>query len=185
MDAFIEAHAALILRLARSFAKTGDPVDPHDVAQDVLVALLHVERAGSFKPARLQSIEGYLRVVVRNAMHRARARGARSGRPGLERDVAECTELAAAMPSPEDVTEGALDARRRLEAIKERLRPRDAMVFAMLVEDGMSLEEVTRALKTTPNNVYQIRHRILNVARELLGKKGAADKLEPADREAP
>src|SRR5262249_44445379 len=145
VDAFLEAHAALILRLARSFAKAGNPIDANDVAQEVLVSLLHADRSGSFDPARLTSVEGYLRVVVRNAVQRGGARGARSGRPGLERDVADA-ELATAAPSPEEVTEHALDARRKLEALKGLLRPRDAIACAMLVEDGMSIEEVARAL---------------------------------------
>jgi RNA polymerase sigma factor (sigma-70 family) len=185
VDGFIEAHAALILRLARAYAKAGDPVDPHDVAQEVLVALLRAERSGSFEPARLENVEGYLRVVVRNAVLRARARGVRSGRPGLERDVAEGAEIASVAPSPEDVTERALDARRTLESLKRRLRPRDAIAFALLVEDGMSIDEVARTLETTSNNVYQMRHRILTAARELLGKEDAAAMLDLPDGDAP
>jgi DNA-directed RNA polymerase specialized sigma24 family protein len=83
--------------------------------------------------------------------------------------LAERVELVDAdeVPSPEQLTADALTARRTLNALKQKLRPRDAVAFALLVEDGLSIEETAAALGATTNNVYQMRHRILAAAREL------------------
>jgi RNA polymerase sigma factor (sigma-70 family) len=171
MHRFLSANASLILRLARGAALERRGVDPEDVAQEVVLALLRSHRAGAFDPARIDHPEGYLRVVVANAARRAFARR----RPDA---IVEGDELATmaddaaqrgpdSSPTIEDLTQRAMDARRRIDDLKAGLRPRDAAAFALLVEDGLSIEEAAAALGTTTNNVYQMRHRILAAAREL------------------
>jgi RNA polymerase sigma factor (sigma-70 family) len=156
----------LILRLARKLVLDRSEAD--DVAQEVMVVLLRSTRRGGFDASRVENVEGYLRVVVKHVAARVRARrsGLELGRDGGADEGAYVFELDL-VPNPEELTEQAHDARRRLEELKSRLRPRDAVVFAMLVEDGMTIQEVASALGTTPNNVYQIRHRILVATREL------------------
>jgi DNA-directed RNA polymerase specialized sigma24 family protein len=60
------------------------------------------------------------------------------------------------------------NARRTLRALKSALHPRDAMVCALLLEEGLDIREVADHLGCTRNNVYQIRHRILAAARRVL-----------------
>ena len=180
---FLDDHAALILRLARGVVRDqGEAVAPDDVAQEVIVALLKMHAAGTFDPARIENPEAYLRVVVRNAASRARRRRS-AERVGRERDLGETADAnedfsPESIASPEDVARRALDARRTLEALKLELRPRDALVLALLVEEGLTIDEVAERLGTTLNNVYQMRHRILTAAREIVGKGESREVLD-------
>jgi RNA polymerase sigma factor (sigma-70 family) len=180
--AFLDTHAALILRLARAVTRPGEGVAPEDLAQEVMVGLLRMASEGRFDPARIENVEAYLRVVVRNAANYARRRRASTEQVGRDADAGEAVELGRIelepASSPEDLTRRALDARRRLDALKAALRPRDALVLALLVEEGLEIVEVAARLGTTLNNVYQMRHRILAAAREILGKEDAAAVLE-------
>ncbi len=187
MRAFLDTYAALILRLARSMVREqGEVVGPEDVAQEVIVALLKMHAAGRFDPGRVENPEAYLRVVVRKAAHRARRRRTVVEQVGGAADVrGEAAEEevclgAESVPNPEELTRRALEARRTLDALKRKLRPRDALVLALLVEEGLDIDEVAARLGTTLNNVYQMRHRILAVAREILGKGESPEALDSA-----
>lgn len=161
MRAFLELHAPLIWRLARGAVRV--PSDAGDVAQQVMASLLEQHAQGRFDPTRIENAEGYLRVVVRNAVRAAGARATRDRGAGDE----ALADVAATSPTPEEATREALDARRFLERLKERLRPRDALAFAMLIEDGLDIDDIATAMGTTANNVYQMRHRILAASRAL------------------
>ena len=173
MDAFLNEHAALILRLARAFVRGGrDGVEAADVAHEVVASLLNQFRAGAFDPARVENTEAYLRIVVRHAALRAATRRKRVERTVDDADLAGIAEEAGrlvpqSVRNPEETTQRAMDGRRRLDALKAKLRPRDALAFALLVEEGLAIEEVALSLGTTTNNVYQMRHRILAASREL------------------
>jgi RNA polymerase sigma factor (sigma-70 family) len=160
MRAFLQTHAAFVLRVARGEV-SGSSIDARDVAQDVAQTLLNMHAKGSFSPAKLENGEAYLRVVVRNAALRAKRQKEQLSSDG------DVETLAVEVVEPDEETR---DRRKHLEALKARLRPRDAVAFAFLVEDGLSIEETAKALGTNPNNVYQMRHRILAVAQELLGE---------------
>jgi RNA polymerase sigma factor (sigma-70 family) len=179
MRAFLEAHAAVILRLARGVMRErGDRVEPEDVAQEVIAQLIRLHLAGTFDPAVIANPEAYLRVAVRNAAHRARTRRGTLERVASDGDVTSVADDLRRVdvdspPTPEEATEHALDRRRAIETIKARLRPRDAAVFALLVEEGLDIDEVAGRLGTSANNVYQIRHRILTAARQFAQEKAA------------
>ncbi len=161
MRSFLEVHAPLICRLARLSVRV--PSDANDVAQDVMASLLKQHAEGRFDPHRIENAEAFLRVVVRN---RARTAGVRASRAHGDGDD-DLEGVPTSAPTPEEATGEARDARRFLERIKSRLRPRDALAFALLVEDGLEIESVAQAMGTTANNVYQMRHRILAVSREV------------------
>lgn len=169
INSFIELHAALIQRLARK--ATRPPLLSDDVAQEVMAALLRWHRNGAFAPEKVENPEAYLRVVIRNAVSRA-ARRARVESPAQPREPKELEgDLSAgSSPPPYQSTfaDQALEARALLDRLKASLAPRDALAFALLVEDEMTVDQVAASLGTTPNNIYQIRHRIRCRARELL-----------------
>src|SRR5262249_29222434 len=146
-------------------------------------ALLRMYAAGTFDPARVENPEAYLRVAVRHAVHRARRRRAIVERLADDGDVSEATADGARLdaepaPDPHAPPRRAHDARLTLDALRRQLRPRDALVLGLLVEDGLDIEEVAAKLGTTLNNVYQMRHRILTAAREILGKEDAVQGLD-------
>lgn len=161
MRSFVDLHAPLILRLARASAGSRD--EAFEVAQEVVVTLLAAHARGRLDPAAIENPEAYLRVAVRHAV----VRGRRSRDARRISDDALLEELPSPTANPEETRRSAIDARRWLETLKSRLRPRDAVAFALLVEDGLDIEEVATALGTTANNVYQMRHRILAAAKAL------------------
>ncbi|HEY2511275.1 MAG TPA: sigma-70 family RNA polymerase sigma factor [Polyangiaceae bacterium] len=187
MRAFLETYAAFILRLARGVVgEARGALTAEDLAHEVIVDLLRMHDAGTFDPARVENPEGYLRVVVRNAGHRARRRTTRGEALGRADDAAAPGEDGGPpldserAPSPEELTRRTLDARRTLERLKRALRPRDALVLALLVEERLDIEEIAVRIGTTRNNIYQIRHRILEAAREVLDKTDAPGALDPS-----
>lgn len=161
MRSFVDLHAPLILRLARAGARDRD--EAFEVAQEVVVTLLAAHAKGRLDPSTIETPEAYLRVVVRNAL--VQGRKGRGGR--FEADDAILDELPSPTTNPEEATRSAIDARRWIEMLKARLRPRDAVAFALLVEDGLDIDSVATALGTTANSVYQMRHRILAAAKTL------------------
>ena len=170
MEVFVETHAALILRLARGVARP--PLHAEDVAQEVVAALLHWNREGRLEPEHLENAEAYLRVVARNVASLL-ARKQRSEVLGGERAPAGWAEGSAAAGMDPPVlgsasSEDRIVAREQLERLKANLRPRDALVLSLLVEDGLSMERVATALAITMNNLHQITHRIRAAALELL-----------------
>jgi RNA polymerase sigma factor (sigma-70 family) len=159
--------------------RRGERVDAEDVAQEVIVALLRLAKDGTIDPERIENVEAYLRFVVRRALASAHKRRALLETLAEDGDLGSIAEDAARLdsdpnPSPEERTRRALDARRLLEALKASLRPRDALAFALLVEDGLDPAEVAQRLQTSINNVYQMRHRILVAARQLLRERDAS-----------
>ena len=161
MRAFLQMHAPLIWRLARSSVRV--PSDAGDIAQEVMASLLKQHALGRFDPNTIENAESYLRVVVRNAVRAAGARATRDHGAGEE----PLANIPAMAKTPEEATREAIDERRFLERLKERLRPRDALAFAMLIEDGLDIDAIATAMGTTTNNVYQMRHRILAASRAL------------------
>lgn len=167
---FLEEHAPRIRRLANAMLRgRRHGVDAVDIAHDVMVTLMQLSARGTFDPARLESVEAYLRAVVRNAARRACSR-----RRSLEQvlddgDVSRLADESAGALAPEDSSGEAIDDRRWLTALATRLRPRDLVAFRLLVAEGRAIEDVARTLGTTTNNVYQMRHRILTTAKLLMG----------------
>jgi DNA-directed RNA polymerase specialized sigma24 family protein len=112
-------------------------------------------------------------VIVRNAARRACLRVRRGGvltaegsADALDEAASTSHAHAGSESSPEDIVHHTRDARRTLDELKERLRPREVAALSLLCEGGLSIEEVAATLRTTANNVYQMRHRILVAARE-------------------
>lgn len=162
---FVAEHASRIDRLARAIARD----DAGDVAQDVALSLLRVARRGNLDPARIEHVEAYLRVAVRNGARRARAR--RREELVLDGDLDALAERAAsrdgALFQGQHGEATGLDRRRTATRLHARLRPRDAQAFALMVHHGLAIDEVARSLGTTANHVHQMRHRILGEARRL------------------
>lgn len=162
-DGFVEAHVGRIDRLARAIARDDAP----DVAQDVALSLLRVARRGQLDPARIEHVEAYLRVAVRNRTRRARAH--LREHLALDGDVAALADAhgRGAHEEPERSGAWALDRSRTAERLHARLRPRDAQAFALMVREGLAIDEVAQALGVTTNHVHQMRHRILGEARRM------------------
>jgi RNA polymerase sigma factor (sigma-70 family) len=168
---FVAEQAARIDRLARAVARTGDRDEARDVAQDVALSLLRVARRGHLDPARIEHVEAYLRVAVRNGARRARAR--RREELLHDGDVDALAERTHGEQASEHTGALGLEVRRTAARLRDRLRPRDAQAFALMIHEGMAIDEVARTLGTTTNHVHQMRHRILGEAKRLHAENDA------------
>lgn len=160
MHTFVENHTRFIYTAAARVARRHG-LDAHDVAHDAIAALLHLHAIGSFDPGQIRERERYLRTVVRNTAHKT-ARRAHRHVPASDRLEPLIDEDA---PSP--AVEDSIDARSWLVVLKQRLRPREADAFALLIDEDQPIAEIAAALSTNPNNVYQMRHRVRTAARTL------------------
>jgi RNA polymerase sigma factor (sigma-70 family) len=164
--AFLALQGDLIHRLASEIVRRGDMrLQAHDVAQDVIAALLLQSRKGRFRPERVEHPAAYLRAVVRRAARRALVRAARESLADAPDEAKVDSER---FPTPEAAALRAESVGRILRALKSALHPRDATVCELLLEEGLDIGEVADLLGCTRNNVYQIRHRILAAARRVL-----------------
>lgn len=161
IHAFVERHSVLIYAAAANAARR-HALDPHDVAHDAITALLHLHAKGTFDPASLREDERYLRAVVRNTALRA----SRHGRRHVPSSDRLEPLLEAHSPEPPAMHDR-LDARTCLTTLTERLRPRDALAFDLLIDEEQGVAEIAHALETNANNVYQMRHRVRTAARAL------------------
>lgn len=143
-DAFsllVRRHEADVLRLARRLCRNS--ADAHDVAQD---AFLRAYRSlSSFQPER--SFRSWLLKIAVNAARDHHGRAQRSRLVPVE-----------VLVEPEDPSEGAEAADRRIllaqiEALLDRLHPREREVFVLRDLEGLDVDEIAEALNLAPPTV--------------------------------
>lgn len=149
--------AILILNLARRAVKRARArVDPRDLANDVFLVLLERE-SSSAKP--IQQPVAYYAAVVWNRLRRLLRTSYRLAE--VEQVAQRELLVGDPMPSPEHGLERQQSAQVRLEALRRTLRPGDRAALRLLLDPTMSTRDVAQQLRTSINNVHQIRHRIL------------------------
>lgn len=157
----IDPRFHVLRRLARAIVRR--PHDADDLAQDVAVAMLRRE---ADLPATIEIPEAYLRVALRRAAARARARADRSEPIEASEEIVDDT------PTPEETTSSRIDRERLVCRLRAALSPRDAHALALIVDHGLDADEAAIALATTRNGVHQMRHRIVTAARRLQAESG-------------
>ena len=170
-------------RLARvAVRRTPVPLDPRDVAQDVILALVERGRMHS-TPEYVECPAAYYTVVVRNHVRRLLQRASRAADQVAAEQVPD--ELADPSLTPEEIVERRESAQTRLQALSESLRPRDNAALMLLLDASLSTRDVACRLATTVNHVHQIRHRILSTANRLsvraIGRHRPDSDSTPAD----
>lgn len=149
----IQAHAALIARIARSYE--ADPGRAEDLVQEIHLAVWKAL-------PRFNASAGLRTYIARISHNRAISHVSREVRrpPSLDLD----DDLPASDPSPEDVTVQK-DARRKLEDAVRRL-PIGQRVVATLALEGFTPEEVASVLGITPTAASVRLHRAQKQLRE-------------------
>jgi DNA-directed RNA polymerase specialized sigma24 family protein len=166
---FVDAHRALIFRHARAHVKTyGEKIPAEDVAREIELELTQLGNAG-LTSAAIDSPSAYVVSLVKHATGRAKRRhtlieqlAAGDDLDALSKDLSELDADLHALPTPASPI--ANDARNTLDRMKDALSPQDALVFALLVEDEQSLEEVASTIGLSIADVASSRERILDVA---------------------
>lgn len=187
MQEFLTEHRALVLKHARAHVKTSqDKVPAEDVARELELVLLQLHKTKGLEAADIPSPEGYIRSLVLHAAHRAKRRRTLieqiSAGDDLQAVGEDLTALDADLPDlPSPITQEAREAFETLEKLKAKLSARDALIFALLVEDELGVEGVARVLSTPLSDVVSARERILRAAAEL----GIDPEPERRERAAP
>jgi hypothetical protein len=170
---FLAEHRALVLKHARAHAKSSsDKVPAEDVARELELVLLQLQKTKDLKAEDIPSPEGCIRSLVLHAANRAKRRRTLieqiSAGDDLRAIGEDLTALDADLPRPPmSISGDSQKAFETLDMLKRKLSARDALICALLIEDELGLEGVARVLSTAVSDVASARERILRVAAEL------------------
>jgi DNA-directed RNA polymerase specialized sigma24 family protein len=168
---FVEEHRELILKRARAFVRAqGETVTVENVAREMeLVVVQLASKGASFDEATAP--EAYLRSIARFATGRARRRHKLVQQIAAGDDLRAMSEDLAALdgdlpPPPCAPSADAMRARDALEGVKSVLSARDALVFALWIEDDIDPAEIARTLSASEAEVRDACALIIERARE-------------------
>ena len=187
---FLNEHRDLVLKHARAYVrKASELVPAEDVARELELELSQLARHHGLDPHAVASPDLLLRGMVKHAAGRAKRRrklveqiAAGDDLQAVSDDLAALdADLSASLSGAGKGAETARWARATLDAVKAKLTPRDALVFALLIEDDQTLAEVGGTLALGADAVEQARARILEIA----GRQLAAFESEAAARGVP
>ncbi len=170
---FVYEHRALILKHARTHARAnGDKVPAEDIAREMELVLEQLNQQKTIELGSVESPDAYLRGIVLHAARRAKRRRTLIDQIAAGDDLQAISDDLGALDSdlpeaPLPLSVEAKAARAALDGIREKLSPRDALIFALLIEDDASLDEVARILATSPSDVSGARERIMHHAETL------------------
>lgn len=178
MREFLNAHRALVFKHARTYVRTaGEKIPAEDVARELELELSQLEKRG-VSSSTIASPDHYLRAIVKHACGRAKRRRKLVEQVAAGDDLEAVGQDLAALDGdlpepPSEPNEEARAARKLLDQVRQKLEPRDALVFALLVEDDGTPEDIARSLAMPLSEIDEARRRIVAVAAEL--------GIEPAD----
>ena len=170
VQGFVDEHRALILRHALAFTSAnGEKIPPEDVAREIELILVQLGSVKELTPAAIEAPDAYLRAIAKHATGRAKRRrtlieqlAAGDDLDALSADLAALDADLPPLPAP--APRDAKDARTLLDRVKRALPPRDALVFALLFEDGEAIEDVASTIGMAIEEVATARERILEAA---------------------
>lgn len=188
---FVEVHQALLVKHARACARLppddrSPPLPPEDLTAELVRLLEDVEGSG-VDLGTLGSPDAYLRRCMPVAVSRAQRRRT------LLQQVTAGDDLGAVSsdikkvdaelpPAPTPDSDASREARRKLDAIQAGLRPHDALVLSLVVDDERGVEGAALALTQSVEDAQASFARALELARELgtcgeEGKKASDARL--------
>ena len=176
---FLAEHKDLVLKHARAHVrKAGELIAAEDVARELELELAQLAQHRDLEPKSIGSPDALLRSMVKHATGRAKRRRKLVEQIAAGDDLQAVSEDLAALDSDLADTgagegEAARAARAALDRVKAKLTPRDALIFALLVEDDLGLAEVGAALSLPLDAVDAARARILEVAARELPQEDA------------
>jgi hypothetical protein len=170
---FVNRHRPLILKHARNFVRAhGEKIPAEDVARELELVLVQLGQQRQTTEDVVSSPDAYLRAIVLHAARRAKRRHTIIEQIAAGDDLGAVTDdlkaLDADLPDPPlPPSTEATRARKLLDELAQRLKPRDALVLALLIEDDGQLEDVARVIGMPLEEVGKSRERILRIAEDL------------------
>jgi DNA-directed RNA polymerase specialized sigma24 family protein len=182
MQTFLTDHQALILRNARAHVNNLSPAErlpAEDIAREVHLIFEGMVKSVGLKPETIDDPDGYIRDIVPHAARRARRRkmlieqiSAGDDLVAIREELSTLDSDLPRLPSPR--SDQANDARRHLDALKEALPPRDALIAALLFEDDLGTDDACFALGMDPSTIQDASARILAQALRI-AKEGSEE----------
>jgi hypothetical protein len=169
----VKRHRPLILKHARHFVRShGEKLPAEDVAREVELVLVQLGQARQVTAEEVTAPDAYLRAIVLHAARRAKRRHTIIEQIAAGDDLGAVIDdlkaLDADLPdSPTPASAEATNARKLLDQVAQKLKPRDALICALLVEDDNQVEDVAHALSAPVEEIRRARERILRAASEL------------------
>lgn len=166
---FIREHRALLYKHARAYARNhADRTSVEDIAREMELMLSQLAARGTDFNA-IPSPDAYIRILVRHAVGRAKRRRTLIQQVAAGDDLHavsdDLSSLDADLPEPPSPLDSeAREARVLLDAVKEKLRASDRLIFALLIEDDEIPEDVSSHISTPLAEVNVARERILREA---------------------
>jgi len=188
---FVEVHQALLVKHARSTLRLPQderaaPLPPEDVTAELVRLLEDVEGSG-VDLGSLTSPDAYLRRCLPVATSRARRRRTLLEQVTAGDDLSAVSSDIKSVdaelpPPPEPDSDASREARKKLDAIHSGLRPHDALVLALVVDDERGVEGAALALTQSAEDTQASFARAISLARELgtcgeEGKKASDERL--------
>lgn len=173
MRQFLNEHRALVMKHARAHVRaTGDKIPAEDVAREIELEATQLCATRGFAVESIVSPDAFVRSLVKHATGRAKRRRKLVEQIAAGDDLQEISGDLAALDAdlPEAFVEATPDAklaRARIDAVKEKLAPRDCLIFALLIEDDMTSEEVARSLSLRTQDLSMVEENLDLVAKEL------------------
>jgi hypothetical protein len=172
VKAFVSEHGALLLKHARAHIRSsGEKTAPADVARELELMLQQLGAANQDLEASIVSPDAFVRSIVLPAARRAKRRQTLIEQIAAGDDLSTISDDLAALDADlpvvkSGVSSDATEASTVIDALKAKLAPRDALVFALLIEDDSDIDGVARILSMAMSDVEEARARILATARE-------------------
>jgi DNA-directed RNA polymerase specialized sigma24 family protein len=170
---FVNEHRALLVKHARRYVEANaEKIPLEDVAREMELECNQLEADKGVSRDRIASPDAFFRSIVKHAAGRAKRRRKLIEQIAAGDDLEAFTEdlraLDRDLPDPAlETDETARKSRATLDSIKKRMDPRDALVFALLIEDDGALDEVARTLSMALSDVEAALVRALVVAEDL------------------
>jgi len=167
---FLSLHRALVDKHARTWVRVNaEKISAEDIAREIELEVTQLEKANGLDLGAIAAPDAFLRSLVKHACGRAKRRRKLIEQVAAGDDLEAVSEDLAALDSdlPEPVvtpTNEAREARRELDKVKAKLSPRDALVYALLVEDDGTDDEVARALSMSHLEIADVGDRIAEAA---------------------
>ena len=178
---FLNEHGALVLKHARTHVRVhGEKIAAEDVAREMELILRQLAERKGVTASSIESADSYLRAIVLHAARRAKRRHTLIQQIAAGDDLQAISDdlgaLDADLPEPPAPrTAESIAARKILDELKGKLAPRDALVFALVIEDDTSIEDASRVIAMPPSEVAAARDRILRAA-EAMKIDGEAER---------
>jgi RNA polymerase sigma-70 factor, ECF subfamily len=164
----VDRHSRPLFRLA--FRMTGNEHDAEDVVQE---AFLRAYRGLDRFEDRSQVGSWLYRIAANCAYDVLRARQRHEDRFEEEREDDALTEMASAEPGPDRLALGG-EVRKRVDVALARMTTRERSAFVLRHFEGMSIEEIARALGMDESAVKQSILRAVRKVRQVLAALAGA-----------